>query len=201
VAICDGIPRPIFHNLLSQSRRGLFIALVALSAPLARGAATPAAPVEFNPAFLQGGSQVDVSRFSRGNPVLPGDYLVDVQINSKWKGRASVHFNAQPDSDIALPCIDRTLVARIGLDFEKLSPADRAKIRQSQSDGCIDLKAMIADAEVAFDLSQLRLDISVPQAALLVKPRGYVSPEFWDSGVTSATLATTSMPTAPQPPT
>jgi outer membrane usher protein len=188
VAICDGIPRPIFHNLLSQSWRGLIVALVALSAPLARGAATPPAPVEFNPAFLQGGSQVDVSRFSRGNPVLPGDYLVDVQINGKWKGRASVHFNAQPDSDIALPCIDRTLVARIGLDFEKLSPADRAKIRQAQSDGCIDVKAMIADAEVAFDLSQLRLDISVPQAALLVKPRGYVSPEFWDSGVTSATL-------------
>ena len=144
--------------------------------------------MEFNPAFLQGGSQVDVSRFSRGNPVLPGDYMVDVQINGKWMGRASVRFSAQPDSDIALPCIDRALIARIGLDFERLSPAARAMLRQAQSEGCVDLKAMIADAAVSFDLSQLRLDVSIPQAAMLIKPRGYVSPEFWDSGVPSATL-------------
>jgi outer membrane usher protein len=144
--------------------------------------------VEFNPAFLQGGSQVDVSRFSRGNPVLPGDYLVDVEINGKWTGRATVHFIAKPDSDIAQPCIDRALIGRIGLDFEKLSQSARVMLRQAQSDGCVDLKAMITDAAVSFDLSELRLDLSVPQAALLLKPRGYVSPEFWDSGVPSATL-------------
>ena len=50
--------------------------------------------------------------------------MVDLQINGKWVGRASVRFIAQPNSDIALPCIDRALVARIGLDFEKL-PAGR----------------------------------------------------------------------------
>ena len=47
---------------------------------------------------------------------------------------------------------------------------------------------MIPDATVSFDLSQLRLDINVPQAAMLHKPRGYVGPELWDSGVPSATL-------------
>ncbi|MDB6008374.1 MAG: fimbrial protein [Gammaproteobacteria bacterium] len=152
-------------------------------------AAAAAEPqVEFNAAFLQGGSQVDVSRFSRGNPVLPGDYMVDLQINGKWMGRASVRFIAQPNSDIALPCIDRALIGRIGLDFEKLSASARATLQKAQSAGCVDLKAMIADAAVSFDLSQLRLDISIPQAAMLRKPRGYVGPEFWDSGVPSATL-------------
>ena len=144
--------------------------------------------MEFDPAFLQGGSKVDVSRFSRGNPVLPGDYMVDLQINGKWTGRASVRFIAQPDSDIALPCIDRALIGRIGLDFEKLSASARAMLQKAQSAGCADLQAMIADAAVSFDLSQLRLDISVPQVAMLRKPRGYVGPEFWDSGVPSATL-------------
>jgi len=96
VAICEGTTRPTFPKLLSQSAAGVVVALFSVSAT-----AEPAAsPVEFNPAFLQGGSHVDVSRFSRGNPVLPGDYLVDVQINSKWVGRASVAFVAQPDSDI-----------------------------------------------------------------------------------------------------
>jgi outer membrane usher protein len=164
------------------------IALVALFPTLSLAEPAAAPQVEFNPAFLQGGSQVDVSRFSRGNPVLPGDYMVDVQINGKWMGRASVHFNAQPGRDIAEPCIDRALIARIGLDFEKLSPSARTMLRQAQSEGCVDLKAMVADAAVSFDLAQLRLDLSVPQAAMLLKPRGYVSPEFWDSGVPSATM-------------
>jgi outer membrane usher protein len=151
-------------------------------------AATAEPQVEFNAAFLQGGSQVDVSRFSRGNPVLPGDYMVDLQVNGKWVGRASVRFIAQPNSDIALPCIDRALVGRIGLDFEKLSASARDMLQKAQSAGCVDLQAMIADAAVSFDLSQLRLDISIPQVAMLHKPRGYVGPEFWDSGVPSATL-------------
>ncbi len=41
---------------------------------------------------------------------------------------------------------------------------------------------------MAFDLSQLRLDITAPQAVMQHQPRGYVSPEYWDSGVPSATL-------------
>jgi outer membrane usher protein len=166
----------------------LLFALVTLSAAPASAADAPEPPVEFNPAFLHGGSQVDVSHFSHGNPVLPGEYLVDLQINDKWVGRVSVRFVAQPGSEIALPCIDRELITRIGFDFERLSPAARTELQKTRSGGCVELKAMVPDAKVTFDLSELRLDISVPQAALLRRPRGYVSPELWDSGVPSATL-------------
>ncbi|MGC1457942.1 MAG: fimbria/pilus outer membrane usher protein, partial [Steroidobacteraceae bacterium] len=164
------------------------IALLTLFPTISLAADPAAADIEFNPAFLQGGSKVDVSRFSRGNPVLPGDYTVDLQVNEKWLGRASVRFIAQPDSDMALPCIDRALIDRIGLDFEKLSAAAQAQLRKTQADSCVDLKAIISEATVAFDLSQLRLDITVPQAVIRHTPRGYVAPEFWDSGVPSATL-------------
>jgi outer membrane usher protein len=164
------------------------LALVTLFPALAAAADSAATEVEFNPAFLQGGSKVDVSRFSKGNPVLPGDYTVDLQVNDKWVGHATVRFIAQPNSDIALPCIDRALIDRFGLDFEKLAASAQAELRKSLSGGCVDLKAMIPEATVAFDLSQLRLDITVPQALVLHQPRGYVSPEFWDSGVPSATL-------------
>lgn len=186
MAICVGAARPALQELLRRSCPAIPYALSVLFPTPSPAADEP--QVQFNPAFLQGGSQVDVSRFSRGNPVLPGDYTVDLQINGKWMGRASVRFVAQPDSDIASPCIDRALIERIGLDFEKLPPSARATLAKAQSEGCVDLKAMIADASVSFDLSQLRLDISVPQAAMLRKPRGYVGPEFWDSGVPSATL-------------
>ena len=188
MAICEGAARPTLQESSSRFCLTVLCALVMLFPARAPAAAAAQPQMEFNPAFLQGGSQVDVSRFSRGNPVLPGDYMVDLQINGKWMGRTSVRFIAQPDSDIALPCIDRALIGRIGLDFEKLSASARAMLQKAQSAGCVDLKAMIPDAAVSFDLSQLRLDISVPQAAMLHKPRGYVGPEFWDSGVPSATL-------------
>jgi len=165
----------------------------AAATPARTAAAAPAqtaaaVPVEFDSAFLRGGAEVDVSRFSRGNPVLPGDYLVDLQVNGKWIGHASVRFVAQPNSDIALPCIDRTLITRLGVDFEKLPESARALMQNAQPDACVDLAAMIPEATVSFDLSQLRLEITVPQAAMLHKPRGYVGPELWDTGVTSATL-------------
>jgi outer membrane usher protein len=189
VATFQWAARPKFPQLLSRCACGLLLTLAAL-APLPAPAADPAAsPVEFDPAFLRGGAQVDVSQFSRGNPVLPGDYLIDVWINQKWSGRASVRFIAQPGSNIARPCIDQALIARIGLDFEKLPPGARTELQKLQSSGCANLTAILPDATVAFDLPQLRLDITVPQAALVRKPRGYVDPAFWDRGVPSATLA------------
>lgn len=184
------------QNFTTFATRGrLFIkALTALTMIMAASAgAEPQKPaeVEFNSSFLRGGSaqQVDISRFERGNPVLPGDYLVDLQVNGKLVGRSPVRFVAQPDSDIALPCIERTVIERIGLDFEKLSEPARAELLKVQAGGCADLSALVKDAAVSFDLSLLRLDLSLPQAALLHTPRGYVSPELWDSGVASATLA------------
>ncbi len=188
MATSERLGRRIFPELLSRSAPGFLAALFTLSPAPSSAADASGSQVEFNPAFLHDGSQVDVSQFSHGNPVLPGEYLVDLQINSKWVGRASIRFIAQPGSDIALPCIDRAIIERIGLDFERLSLSARSELRKLQSGGCVDLKAIIPHAAVSFDLSQLRLDISVPQAALLRKPRGYVSPELWDSGVTSATL-------------
>jgi outer membrane usher protein len=164
------------------------VALLGLFPALSVAAEAPVAAVDFNPAFLQGATKVDVSRFSRGNPVLPGDYTVDLQVNDKWVGHATVRFIAQPNSDIALPCIDRPLVDRIGLNLEKLSAAAKAQLHTAAADGCVDLKGMIPQATVTFDLSQLRLDVTVPQAVVLHQPRGYVSPEFWDSGVPSGTL-------------
>jgi outer membrane usher protein len=188
VGVCEWNGRRALPQLLSRSAPGFLFALFTLSPAPSSAADAAGAEVEFNPAFLHGGSQVDVSHFSRGNPVLPGDYLVDLQINGKWVSRVSVRFIAQPGSDVALPCIDRELITRFGLDFEHLSPSARTELKKIESGGCVDLKAMIPDAAVSFDLSELRLDLSIPQAALLRRPRGYVSPELWDSGVPSATL-------------
>lgn len=143
---------------------------------------------EFNASFLRGGSRVDVSRYARGNPVLPGDYLVDLQVNGKWVSRETVRFIGQPGSDVAQPCIARPIFDRIGVDLEKLSGSARARLQEAGADGCLSLGQMIEDAAVSFEMSTLSLDISVPQVAMMRAPRDFVGPQYWDEGVPSATM-------------
>lgn len=163
-------------------------ATLLLLSTLAQAAEPDAGTVDFNPAFLQGGSKVDVSRFSKGNPVLPGDYLVDLQVNGRWVNRITVRFIGQPASDIAQPCIDRSIFDRIGVDLQKLSETARAELQAAGRDACLPLGKLIQDAALTFEMSRLRLDISVPQASMVHEPRDYVGPQFWDSGVPSLTL-------------
>jgi len=161
----------------------------ALLLPLPAIAAEAAAPqLEFNPVFLQGGSQVDLSRFARGNAVLPGDYVVDLHINGRWVSRVAVRFIGEAGSDVARPCVDRAMFDRIGLDPARLAEPVRTALAAVGQGGCVDVAGLIEDASVSFELSSLRLDISVPQASLLRAPRDYVGPEYWDEGVPSATL-------------
>src|SRR5689334_3991697 len=99
----------------------------ALLLPLpALAAAADTAQLEFNPVFLQGGSQVDLSRFARGNAVLPGDYVVDLHINGTWVSRVPVRFIGQAGSDVAKPCVDRPMFDRIGIDPARLTEPVRA---------------------------------------------------------------------------
>lgn len=134
------------------------------------------------------GQRLDLERFSKGNPVTPGDYAVDLYVNEQWSGHLTVRFSADNGSANAKPCFDRALVARLGLDDRALTDAGRAELAHVQAGACTDVEKLVANAKYDFDMGDLRLDVSIPQAALLRNPRGYVSPELWDGGVTSATV-------------
>ncbi|WP_454693598.1 fimbria/pilus outer membrane usher protein [Achromobacter aegrifaciens] len=147
------------------------------------------AEVDFDSGFLMhsGGATVDVSRFTRGNPVTPGEYSVDIYLNASWIGRRAVRFEG-PDGQ-ATPCFDGALIAQLNLKNDLLGAAPerlRADLAKGQ---CVDLGQLVAGASASFDIAELRMDISAPQAALRHAPQGYVNPEFWDQGVPSATLA------------
>jgi outer membrane usher protein len=160
-----------------------FASLV-LMLPTAAQAADSLAAVEFNSDFLQGGAgqRIDLARFARTSPVLPGDYFVDLDVNQEWVARVKVRFVAQPNTTNAEPCIDEVLLARLGV-------TDAAARMAMASGGCADLRSVAQGARVDYDQAALRLSVSIPQAMLSRRARGYVSPEFWDQGVPSATLA------------
>ncbi|WP_244099894.1 fimbria/pilus outer membrane usher protein [Burkholderia anthina] len=148
------------------------------------------AQVHFNDTLMMKprGQRLDLERFSKENPVVPGDYLVDVFVNGQWSGRSTVRFTAADSATSAKPCFDAALVMRLGLNDQALSDSGRAELARVRAGECTDVAKLVDEASYVFDMSELRLDVSIPQVALLRNPRGYVSPELLDRGVPAATL-------------
>lgn len=176
------------RELLHLSSRGrcfiaLWMAFGGSAAVVRNACAQEAANVEFDAAFLPGdvASPLDLSRFSHGNPVLPGGYDVDVWMNGEWQARKTVHFEAHAGIADATPCIAFDDLVSYGMSPD-------ASL-QEDSVSCEPIGRRVASASTRFDVSEQRLDIEVPQAAMAHHRRGAVSPTQWDPGVTAGTLA------------
>jgi outer membrane usher protein len=156
----------------------------------AAGGANASAPsdVDFDRSLLSGSGQntTDLSRFERGNPVLPGEYSVDVFLDGAWVARRSVRFAATSPNASAIPCVDRKMLEALGLHPAKLDKNALAHLDDAA--GCVALTDLIPGATMNFDMTQLRLDATVPQSFMGQAARGYVSPQYWDPGVTSGIL-------------
>ncbi len=147
------------------------------------------AQVEFEKDFLAPGSSAatNLSRFEKGDAVLPGVYNVDIYVNDNWVGREDVPFKTLGTSEgNARACFDRTLLMRVGADLSKLAAAAAETV--GAADGCLPIERAIDGATASFDFGEQRLDLSVPQISMRRNPRGYVSPEFWSNGVNAAFL-------------
>lgn len=148
------------------------------------------AQVEFDQGFFPSGSSVtnDLSRFEKGNSVLPGTYNVDIYVNDNWIGRADVLFKASETtrSGDARACFDKLLLTRVGIDLAKLAP-ETAKALAAPG-ACLPLERIVDGATIALDFGEQRLDLGIQQASLSRNPRGYVSREFWSDGVNAGFL-------------
>lgn len=139
--------------------------------------------VVFDSAFLQAddAAALDMSRYARGNPVLPGRYDVDVWMNGEWQARKPIRFKAWEERADASPCIAHDELLAYGLDPAAAFPVD--------DDPCLPLDRRMASATTRFDVSEQRLDIEVPQAAMSRRRPGAAAPAQWDRGVTAALLS------------
>ncbi|MBM7132199.1 fimbria/pilus outer membrane usher protein [Dyella mobilis] len=162
--------------------------------------ASPASPVapaeaEFETNFLSTGTDVDLSRFAKGNVVLPGTYRADVSINQTWIGREDIVFKLIDGQTSAAPCFDRESLRRFGVDLDKVargdgkrSPEEVAAHTIPEGELCGDLGKYIPGASIAFNEQTQSLAISVPQLYMNNSARGYVDPSQWDSGINAGTL-------------
>ena len=144
--------------------------------------------IEFNSEFLAKtaeGESIDVSQFSKGNPVYPGKYGLRLWVNEGLIGRAEVVFIATNDPLHARPCFDRGLLQQMGVDFSKLTPGQIADV---DSSACQSLADLIPGAWIGFDPAEQRMDVTLPQASMRNVARGYVDPSLWDRGMTAGLL-------------
>ena len=168
----------------------LFSSVGAWGATTMPAETTQLAEVEFNDQFLQqsDGAHIDISRFSKGNVALPGDYRADLYVNGVWLGRTEIRLRQTGEgSGDVQACFDRALLERVGVDLMKM-PAEVAARLETGGEACLTLPSLVKDATAVFDNGEQRLDVSVPQIALARTARGYVEPRYWDDGVTAARL-------------
>ncbi len=71
--------------------------------------------VEFNDQFLfNTGTQIDVSRFSKGNPVVPGTYKTQILLNGQKKILTEFTFKDNGTAR-ATPCFTTKILMQIGI--------------------------------------------------------------------------------------
>ncbi|KFK93993.1 MULTISPECIES: fimbria/pilus outer membrane usher protein [unclassified Serratia (in: enterobacteria)] len=137
----------------------------------------------FNPALLEldNPSQrgADLTVFEDGNTQAPGKYRVDIYLNGQMVETHDLDFSLQKDAagkESLQPCLSSGMLESMGVKIDSF-PAIKA------SGECVNLANSIPQAAATFRFNQQRLDLSIPQAALNLAARDYVSPEKWDQGV------------------
>lgn len=143
---------------------------------------TTSAPVEaeFDSAFLIGDAQkVDISRFKYGNPVLPGEYNVDLYVNGQWFGKRRMVFKALDPNKNAETCFTGMNLLEYGVKQDVLS---KHTTLQKENNSCYKIEEWVENAFYEFDTSRLRVDI-YSASRFAKNAQGYVDPSVWDRGI------------------
>lgn len=156
-------------------------------------AAVSPSEVDFDSSFLMGGGAgLDVSRFDKGNVVLPGEYSVDVVVKDGWSGHRNVTFKAPNANVNAEPCFDKSMLTLFGVDLARVQAEARksghAVPSPSDTLECGTIATYVPGASASFDAGEQRLDISVPQIYLLRNAKDSVDPSQWQHGIDAGLL-------------
>ncbi|MDN7968042.1 fimbria/pilus outer membrane usher protein [Burkholderia multivorans] len=139
---------------------------------------------EFNSSFLSidGTTDVDLSQFSQADFTLPGEYMLEVQVNDLFYGLQPIEFVALDASGAGKPCLRAELVAQFGL-----KPSLAKDLPRFHGGRCVDLAA-IEGVTVRYLKGDGRLRITIPQAGLEFTDGTYLPPERWSDGIAGAML-------------
>lgn len=129
----------------------------------------------FDPSLFKGGNfdQSSLERLRLSGAIAPGEYKLDIYVNQSFIGYYSVYYEIREDK--VLPCLPRKLIQDI--DFKNTKD-----FIQNNTNKCTFLSQIVPDATSKIDLSALTLNITIAQAQLNIRPRGYVNPDSYETG-------------------
>ncbi|ALR75492.1 fimbrial assembly protein [[Enterobacter] lignolyticus] len=139
-----------------------------------------------------GARNIDVNRYSEGNPTLPGRYDVSVYINNQPISSLKIEFIEVEKNRNAQPCISASTLLQLHIRQPE-SIADNAVLqkREKASLDCLNMAVAIPQSSISYDSSEQRLDITVPQIWVQKIYANYVDPSLWDEGINAAMLSYT----------
>jgi len=159
------------------------------------------AGLHFDPTMISAmpGAVADLSKFEKSGGQLPGNYEVEVYINGRYAFTETLPFrsvsNLQTDKSAGnrhevnhddtglLPVFNQSEIVSLGVRKEALKKdlKENGNERYAISD-------LIPDAYTSLNFQAMRLDISIPQAALQAVAHGWIPPEQWNEGINAALL-------------
>ncbi|VFS15215.1 P pilus assembly protein, porin PapC [Enterobacter cancerogenus] len=143
--------------------------------------------LQFNPAFLNGESanSADLAWVNAGSALPPGEYNLNVYINNAYAFTGDVTFRAdEQGAGDAQPCVTPQQIDALGIDPNQ---AKGGALPLAQR--CIVLQSVFPGSHVDYDQKTLDPELYRTAEALMRNlPRGYVSPESWEPGITAAWL-------------
>ncbi|AGB77512.1 P pilus assembly protein, porin PapC [Enterobacteriaceae bacterium strain FGI 57] len=153
--------------------------LTSLIALIVAGAAQ-ADDYYFDPALFQGSAYgQNIGQFNQQH-ISPGNYLADVYVNNTLvKTGVKVTFENRGTDSAPEPCLTASLMKSAQL--KSVSEEDEAET-------CKPFSVWVPDGSWQFESSTLRLQLAIPMTELVHNPRGYISPEEWDSGASAIFL-------------
>lgn len=157
-----------------------------VTAIIFRQAVAAESELQFNPAFLNGESanSADLTWVNAGSALPPGDYSLNVYINNNYAFTGNITFHAdESTSGKAQPCLTLEQITTLGIDTRQAKGSTSPFVQ-----GCLFLSHIFPSTRFDFDQKTLTLSFTVPQSMMLNLPRGYVSPESWESGIPAAWL-------------
>lgn len=148
--------------------------------------------VEFDNTFLMGAGakDIDVNRYSEGNPAPPGRYDVSVFINNQAATSLNIEFVETANSRSAQPCISASTLLQLHIrQPDSLAENAILQKRDSAMQDCLNLDVAIPQSSISYNSNDQRLDINVPQIWLQKTYANYVDPSLWDEGINAAMLS------------
>ncbi|WP_418936786.1 fimbria/pilus outer membrane usher protein [Leclercia adecarboxylata] len=141
----------------------------------------------FDPAFISSVGQKntsaipDLTIFSSRDAQSPGEYRVEILLNSDYKEIATILFvekkvNNDQGKTVLVPCLSLERLKRYGLRISAF-PGLKEDIT-----GCTNTD-IIPDFKSEFNFNKQQLSISIPQAALDNTAQGYIPAEEFDEGI------------------